>query len=92
MAAINAMGFLVAVLYGCLAWVAYRSIPAVVPRTRPARRFLASVAVIWTVWYVILAVTTPPLLAWHVGLNRTLHIPLVTAIIFNVWVGRDHVK
>ena len=88
----TATGLLVAVLYACLTWVAYRTIPVVVPRDRPARRFLATVALIWVVWYTYLATNTPPLLPWQIQLNRALHIPLITAVIFNIWVGRLRVK
>lgn len=83
-----ATGALIAILYAVLAWVAYRTIPVILPMIRPARRFLAVVALSWSVWYVYLAVYTPPLFRWQVQMNRALHIPLIVAIGFNIWVRR----
>lgn len=81
-------GAVIATAYAVLAWITYRTIPVVSPELRPARRFLATVAVTWSAWYIYLAAFTPPLFRWQVQANRALHLPLIVAIGLTIWVGK----
>ena len=57
------------------------------PKKRPARVFLGVVMLIWGVWYIALGLLDPPFQPWS-ALNRTRHIPLIAAIVTNLYIGR----
>lgn len=77
---------IVAAVVGWAAWRVY-SLPTNGDRT--SRIFLAHSLVLWSVWYVVLAVFNPPINPWGV-LNRALWLPLAAALINMVAVWSHH--